>query len=184
LPSPERDNQRQFNRLVGGTVVAILIGVAVIAFATLRAQEHRAVSLESLPNCPTGSEPAASDGTASACVRRMAAVVRSLPTPPTDRRVPAAAVIELGPGRVVNARLRSRRSWEALRPGDQVEVALFGARIIQLRTGRLVMDTTDNPVVRGRRHLIFLGALLLAAAVVALELRRPPRPAGPVEDAA
>jgi hypothetical protein len=157
------------NRAVIGAIVALVAVFGVLAVVMVLREPHAPVSISTLPRCKNGEH-----GATAPCVEVLSAVVvsRGLHPPPRGRRAPERrAELKLAAGgERLTARVRTSWFWQRLEPGDAVEAAVFAGRVIQLHHKGRVGDTVDNPVVRGRRHFLFLGALVLAAFLMIFEL--------------
>jgi hypothetical protein len=166
----------EYNRLVALVVVVIFAAAALIVL--LGEDRRRAVSLEPLPRCPAAGVPATAAGSEPApCVEVVPVeVVRQAYGKRQEkggvRQTKTVELRRLSDGSLLVAHPRSELFWRKFDQGGRAEVALFDGKVIQVRYQGQSGDTLDNPLIRGRRNLIFIAALALAGVLVGFDLKR------------
>jgi hypothetical protein len=158
----------EYNRVVAMAVVVIFAVAALIVL--LGEDERRAVSLAELPRCTAPGVPEPCLELVPAEVLRQAYGQRQ--EKGGVRRTKTVELRQKSDGGLLVAHLRSELYWNKFDQGGPAEVAVFAGKVVQVRYRGEVGDTLDNPLIRGRRNLLFIGALVVAGVLVAFDLRR------------
>jgi hypothetical protein len=151
-------------------MVVVVIFAAAALIVLLVEDERRAVSLADLPRCTAAGVPEPCLELVPAEVLRQAYGQRQ--EKGGVRRTKSVELRKKSDGGLLVAHLRSELYWNKFDQGGPAEVAVFGGNVVQVRYRGEVGDTLDNPLIHGRRNLLFIGALVVAAVLVAFDMQR------------